>query len=290
MRASFCAILLAAVSTQHAWAWGQEGHSIIAEIAQREVAPATRQAIDQILRHGSLASVASWADDIKYTTRPDTAPWHFVDIPLAQQNYRANDCIDKKHPGNGDTCLVAALEKLEQDLSCAGDDGAKLDALRFIVHLVGDSTQPLHTVDDLEGGNKLSVKVEFCGLKDAQCHPPAQPPSVAFHVLWDTTLITETFYDWGGYVDRLYDHQNGWLNSAEARGPDPAGDSVVDWINDTHARARHIWTDLLPASDVIDQSYYTAVLPVIDRQLGIGGLRLARYLDAAMAPGACQAR
>jgi hypothetical protein len=42
----------------------QEGASIIAEIAQREVKPATRDAIDKILNHGALASVASWADDV----------------------------------------------------------------------------------------------------------------------------------------------------------------------------------------------------------------------------------
>ena len=285
-----CSALFSLLLAQRVLAWGQEGHSIIAEIAQREVKPATRDAIDKILSHGTLSSVASWADDVKFTTRPDTAPWHFVDIPLNHDTYAPADCTDKTNPSKGDTCLVAALTKLKADLSCAKDSQTKLDDLRFAVHLVGDSMQPLHTVDDLQGGNGLMVKEAFCGLKDITCHLPTNPPSLKFHVLWDGTLITETFYDWGGYVDRLYDPQHGWLNSSEAHSLDPSGDSIVAWVNDTHAIAQNIWTKLLPANDVIDQNYYTAVLPILDRQLGIGGLRLTRYLDAALAPDACPAR
>jgi nuclease S1 len=48
-----------------AWVWGQEGHSIIAEIAQREMESDAREAVDELLGHASLASVASWADDVK---------------------------------------------------------------------------------------------------------------------------------------------------------------------------------------------------------------------------------
>src|SRR5262249_38237955 len=149
------------------------------------------------------------------------------------------------------------------------------------------STQPLHTVDDLVGGNGLMVKAAFCGLKDPGCSPPTSPRTVKFHEVWDSTLITETVYDWGAYVDRLYAPQTGWLNSSAARGPDPAGDSPENWVNDTHAQAQLVWTKMVPASNVLDQSYYDAALPVLDRQLGLGGLRLARFLDAVLAPGAC---
>ena len=290
MKAFGFAVLIIVLAARQAFAWGQEGHSIVAEVAQREVKPTTRAAIDKILHHGTLAAVASWADDAKFTTRPDTATWHFVDIPLDQDKYDPKNCIDKKDPSKGNTCLIYALEKLKGELSCAKDEKTRLDDLRFVVHLIGDSTQPLHTVDDLVGGNLLIVKAGFCGLRDPRCTPPTDPPSVKFHELWDSTLITETFYDWGGYVDRLYDPEKGWLNSAEAHKGDPAGSSVVDWVNDTHAQAQVVWRKLLPPDKVINQSYYDTVLPIVDRQLGIGGLRLARYLDATLGRGACHAR
>ena len=92
----------------------------------------------------------------------------------------------------------------------------------------------------------------------------------------------------GGYVDWLYDPKSGWLNSAEARQPDPAGDSIIAWVNDTHAVAQTVWTKMLRTDEVIDQQYYERILPILDRQPGIGGLRLARYLDFALSTDACQ--
>jgi hypothetical protein len=56
----------------HAFAWGQEGHSIIAEIAQRRLTPQAAAVIEQLLGKGhSLASISSWADDIR-DQRPAT--------------------------------------------------------------------------------------------------------------------------------------------------------------------------------------------------------------------------
>src|SRR5215467_4969626 len=93
-------VLLAVLPAQEALAWGQEGHSIIGEIAQREMKQSTRDVIDKLLRHGSLGSVASWADDVKFTTRPDTKTWHFVDIPLNHDTYDGLDCKDHHDPTN----------------------------------------------------------------------------------------------------------------------------------------------------------------------------------------------
>jgi hypothetical protein len=38
---------------------------------------------------------------------------------------------------------------------------------------------------------------------------------------------------------------------------------------------------LRPADDVLDDRYLRDVLPILDRQLGVAGLRLARFLNAA---------
>src|SRR6202049_3675076 len=71
----------------HALAWDQEGHSIVAEIAQRRLSPAAADAVGRVLGRGhSLASVASWADDVRETA-PETYNWHFVEIPLAANQF-----------------------------------------------------------------------------------------------------------------------------------------------------------------------------------------------------------
>ncbi len=81
------AAMLAIGCAGHALAWDQEGHSIIAEIAQRRLSPAAADAVDRVMGRGhSLASVASWADDVRETA-PETYNWHFVDIPIESNQF-----------------------------------------------------------------------------------------------------------------------------------------------------------------------------------------------------------
>src|SRR5689334_4298989 len=76
-----------------ALAWGQEGHAVIAEIAQHRLSQNAYDVIEQLLRSHlklkppatvSLASVASWADDYR-ADHKETSNWHFIDIPLASK-------------------------------------------------------------------------------------------------------------------------------------------------------------------------------------------------------------
>lgn len=260
-----------------AFAWGQEGHSIVAEIAQRRLSPEAAAAVDAILGKGhSLASVASWADDQR-GAHPDTYNWHFVDIPIADGTYDpATEC---KPDPKGD-CTIAALERLKPALQC-GDDAAKRDALRYAVHLIGDLHQPLHTVNEARGGNDIPVKVTF---KGNTCFKNCDLDT-NFHATWDTTLITRTVWNWGAFVDR---EEAGFLATPEAKDPAAVAGTPTDWLLQTHAAAQTVWA-LKPTNGVLDDAYYTAVLPVVERQLGLGGLRLAAWLNDAFAAKACPA-
>jgi nuclease S1 len=266
--------LLIVFPLDSAFSWGEDGHSIVAEIAQRRLNDTARAAVDKVLKHGSLSSVASWADDVKFTTRPETKPWHFVDIPLAEMSYNAaGEC-------KSDAWVIAVLNTLKPQLRCGKDDQTKLDALRFVVHFVGDIHQPLHTVNEATGGNDINVTVKFCGLINPTCTPT--PQGVNLHFVWDETLIKSTFYDWGAYVNRL---ENGWLKGPEAQAVSTDGTNVTDWALETHAQASRVWRS---NGTVLDEAYYCASLPIVDRQLGTGGLRLARFLNESYVPGACK--
>ena len=87
----------------------------------------------------------------------------------------------------------------------------------------------------------------------------------------------------GRVVDRL---ETGWLTSPDAQGVD--GGTPAQWAEETHPAARYVW-DQLPASRVVDDGYYAKILPTLDRQLGLAGLRLARFLNDVQAPGQCAA-
>jgi hypothetical protein len=257
--------------TGQALAWGQEGHSIVAEIAQRRLSPAAADLVKGLLGPGhSLASVASWADTVR-DERPETYNWHFVDIPINVAKYsKDRDC--KPDPKAGD-CIIAELDRVKKDLLCAPQD-KKTEALKFAVHFLGDIHQPLHTVDELKGGNEIKVEIFMRGLTcTAKCEPKRKPSN--FHTAWDSDLIQATARSWGAYVDRL---EEGWLKSAEAKQAGIDGGDPEAWAEETHKFAPIVWNSR-PADNVLDDRYLRDVLPTLDRQLGVAGLRLAKFLN-----------
>ena len=271
------ALAAAALPTQ-AFAWGQEGHSIVAEIAQRALTPAAAAQVAKLLGpQVSMASVASWADDQKgASTYPNNAVWHYVDIPLADKAYNpATECA------NGD-CVIAAIDKAEVQMSCATDAATRADWLKFLIHFVGDIHQPLHTIAEATGGNDIKVTVGFQGKMK-----PAPAFDTNLHAVWDSTLITKTVYDWGAMVDMI-EGDKAIMATAAA---DALDLKTLDWALETHALASGAWA--VPAAPdtthnpVLDQTYYTTQIPVVEAQLAVAGLRLAgvlnHFLDAAPA-------
>ena len=191
MRTLALSAAFACAFASHALAWGQEGHSIVAEIAQRRLSPEAARMVERLLGRGhSLASVASWADDVR-VTRPETSNWHFVDIPLAAPKYdAARDC--KNDPKDG-FCIVAELDRLRHDLRyAAGND--QVEALKFAVHFVGDIHQPLHTVLEDKGGNDIAVDLLMRGFTCGQTREPSEI-ATNFHAAWDFGLIEKIVWD-----------------------------------------------------------------------------------------------
>jgi len=279
MRLGALALVWTCAFTGQVLAWGQEGHSIIAEIAQRKLSPEAATAIQSLLGKGhSLASTSTWADDVR-SARPTSSRWHFADIPVDSTDYKPErDC--KPDPAKGD-CIVAELERLRNELRC-GPQQDRMEALMFAVHFVGDIHQPLHTILEKGGGNEIDVKMTVKGLtctKDCDLQ-------TNFHRAWDSDLIHRTVFSWGTYVERLV---TGWLKSAEAKKVGIDGGKPADWVVETHRHAQRVW-HLLPADNVIDDDYFNQVVPIMDRQLGVAGLRLARYLNETFASPRCPSR
>src|ERR1051326_3738936 len=122
-------------------AWGPLAHRVIARVAARHLSPAVRSEVARLLDGQSLADVAFWADEIR-EGRPETARWHYVDIPLAARDYQpARDC----RPTPRGDCIIAAIERERSILADhAAMDRRRAEALRLVVHLIGDLHQPLH--------------------------------------------------------------------------------------------------------------------------------------------------
>ena len=278
MKAYVIATVLALAPLQQAFAWGQEGHSVVAEIAQRRLGPEPAAIVNRLLAKASMASIASWADDIRSSNRK-TSRWHFADMPIAEDKFdRARDCELK--PAEGD-CIVAELERLRNDLRCAADDNAKNEALQFAVHFLGDAHQPLHTVDEKTGGNEVDVLIFMRGRTSDRGKLALESGNL--HSVWDDVLISKMEFAWGSMVARL---ENEWLKSDEAKTLGIDGGTPTAWVEETHKAAQKIWA-MTPSNHVLDDDYLAKAKPIIDRQLGVAGLRLARFLNEAYGSNQC---
>lgn len=84
-------VALALVPSQ-GFAWGRDGHQVIANLAQSRLSPQARKGIAALLHGATLASVSTYADDFR-NNHPETARWHYVNIPLRDGHYNpARDC------------------------------------------------------------------------------------------------------------------------------------------------------------------------------------------------------
>jgi hypothetical protein len=178
--------LTAAYGAAHAWS--ATGHMVIAAIAKRDMTPFALSEANRLLKVGAteraddFVSAAPWADDIR-NERRDTGNWHFINLHFRTDRKRVTNQPEKEN-------AVDAVERFTKILSDkTKPDAERADALRFLIHFVGDLHQPLHSVardsDEHPEGDR--------GGNDFRIQPPAsmtgqsRPPS-NLHSLWDGGL------------------------------------------------------------------------------------------------------
>jgi hypothetical protein len=169
------------VCADGSWAWGADGHRLIAEYAFARLSPAARAQVERLLAlepGATLPSVSTWADEVR---SPTTAAWHYVNFPRDADCHYDGDrmCIQ----GN---CVVGAIERQLAVLASDAPDEWRLLALKHVVHFVGDVHQPLHAgfADD-RGGNSYQLQAYGRGTN--------------LHALWDSGMLQR----WPGGIEAL---------------------------------------------------------------------------------------
>lgn len=245
-----------------ALAWGKQGHSISAAIAELRLSPAARQQVDRLLAgepNPTLAGVSNWADMVR-ANDPElgrvSAPWHFV-------NLGENDCVyDPAINGNNGQNIVEALRTQTAILADrARTDAERGQALKFVVHFAGDIHQPMHAgyAND-RGGNE--TKVRYLG-RDTNLHS-----------VWDSRLLETRNATDAAYVQRLLA-----LPAPDLTPPNPQADPV-DWAQQDCRIATR--PGVYPAEPTIGEEYTREFLPVAEAQLRLAGERLGQLLNAAL--------
>ncbi|HET8706715.1 MAG TPA: S1/P1 nuclease [Pseudomonadales bacterium] len=251
-----------------AHAWGPQGHALVGAIADANLTPAAKAAVTALLKNDllangkpsgrtTLAEVASWPDEIRSTPAGQgNAAWHFRDNPI---------CGDALQPCPNGNCVDKKIADMQQILaSSTADQRSRNEALKWLVHLIGDIHQPIHTGSNHdEGGNEIQVLL-----------PDATVP-LSLHKAWDSAFV----------------------KSAAAKGkieatlpPQFKAKTISDWMTESHALAVNAVYGKLPgfscSADLkqqpikIDMRYQRNAEKVVRKQLKLAGLRLADTLNA----------
>jgi hypothetical protein len=267
MRAFLIAVAACVGMSGNAWAWGDTGHTIVCEIALRLVQPSTRANIQQLLRNDPQFR-NNFAKSCTFPDHPrKRASEHFLNLPRTASGIGpfGSPCFQ------ADKCVVTAIASDVAVLASNAPAQAKLTALKFLGHWVGDVHQPLHiSFEDDRGGNNITTT--------GSC-------ASTMHSTWDTCLVNKAVgtnpAQAAATLIRTITPQ---LRAQwSASGP-------VDWANESYAIARAPTTKYCvmqgfscvlpnPPKVRIDNAYLATNIPIVRERLQKAGVRLANQLD-----------
>jgi hypothetical protein len=286
--------LLALLRPAAALAWGDDGHRVVALIAERLMSPAVRDRVAALLARDEdpltahdIASEATWAD--KFRDSPDPAVrarydatwrWHFVNLELAAPDLAAACYGPARLPagtpasrGPAEDCVVDKIDELAAELADPKTAPAeRLLALKYLLHFVGDVHQPLHTADDHDaGGNKVRIAA-----------PGSTTPNL--HIFWDVDAVAGLGADPAALADRLL---AGMLPAERAAW---SGGSAAGWAFESYGLARSVAYGRLPPAGTdgvrrLDAAYVDEARGVAALQLSRAGVRLAWLLERCLGGG-----
>lgn len=275
----------------HAFAWGDQGHQVIALVADHYLKPQVRSKIATLLATDTsglsptdLAHEATWADKYRDSDRnttkvryQQTREWHFADIELDDADV---DAACHGHPAlpagteaSAGPPLDCVIDKIVQftaelhDRNTAPEE--RLRALQFVLHFVGDVHQPLHASDDHDrGGN--DKKVSAPGMSAGNLHH-----------FWDTEFVQRLGSDPRAVARALVKRI-----SPSQRTQWSAG-TPANWGRESFGVAKaHTYGKLPPpgadGSRVLTAAYVTDATSTVSLQLRKAGVRLAMLLNSAL--------
>ena len=270
------ALLTLAISPT-ALAWSALGHRMVGELAQRHISPAALAQVELLLAgepDPTLAGVADWADrlrDLDPERFKATSRWHYVNTPpgLDCDYDAARDC-----PGGN--CVIGAIQAQRRILADRSQPlEARRDALKFIVHFVGDVHQPMHANnhDDL-GGNRyqVSLRTELQPEAYARKYYVDGVMGTNLHSIWDYYILGTEGLSLAQYSDRL--DALPWP-PMPADGPQTGPEA---WAGESCRliEARHVYPD----GHKMDRSYLDEYRPLAEQRVRQAAWRLAQILDA----------
>jgi hypothetical protein len=283
MKATVVALTLL-LFPQLAFGWGDDGHKVVALIAEHYLTADVRNTVTALLAQDTdpltqhdIASEATWADKYRNQHR-ETANWHFVDIEIDNPDISIACAGRPPLPPNTvasngpPACILDKIQQFTTELAKPGTDPEeRLVALKFLLHFVGDLHQPLHSSDNHDrGGNQIKVIVD--GFE----HNPRDE----LHAYWDTQFVRILGRSPKEIAQQLMDkitpeNVKTW-----------SGGTPDDWSMEAFKLSKaDVYGDPpLTKNDVqrLDQAYVDRAGKDVALQLSRAGVRLAAILNKAL--------
>lgn len=168
---AFSVVFLTLCAPSLSLAWGPGGHMITAQIAFDRLNPRAKAQAKMLLaipinpaavsaKSKDFVSASHWADDLRSIPAFDfLKPLHFIGKGFSTDGTPLPAILVPN--------IVTALRDNVKILKTSTDNNARAQALRLIIHFVGDIHQPLHCTDRVSsalpggdhGGNLVTIKI-----------------------------------------------------------------------------------------------------------------------------------
>ena len=244
--------------------WGAVGHRTVGSIAQKHLTPKALAGVRDLLGGQSLADVANWADSVRsLPAYKQTGPWHYINLPLGLDYDAFKSRVENMLEANVYSALVNQMQ-LITDNTVSRE--RKVDALKFIVHFVGDLHQPMHVSrQEDKGGNTIQLNYDGQGTN--------------LHAVWDSKLIDHTGLDYQQLAVK-YD------NAPPAQIRQWQVDPVVKWMWESYQITGKLYAEVDSMHDrSIGQAYYDEHIATVALRLEQAGVRLAGLLNVLFRNG-----
>jgi hypothetical protein len=277
-RLAVVAVALLGLISRPAAAWWDEGHQIVAEIASRHLSKPARAKIEALLsdmpEYATMPAAATWPDRVAKLDPKFAFAFtsHFVNVEtrLSPGELYAL-CLQKA--GCVATGIAYSIEILR---STRASKSEQAEALRFLLHFVGDAHQPLHAGRAADKGGNTIDRLTLLGF-----NPSSE--RLNLHAVWDGGLIGLEMqrhgWDWQRYAIELDARIDDEEIARWGRG------SAYDWIEESRliaAAEGYLHADgrtAIRAGDTLDAAWVARSLPVVEQRLQQGGIRLALVLE-----------
>ena len=235
-------------------AYDAVGHRIVADVAYANLTKTAQNQLDKILGKHGLIYAATWPDDIKSDkSYAYSYQWHYQNLRDSMSSEGLKQLLE--NPKSEGDHLFYAIDSLTNRLKIDRKDA---EALKFLIHFIGDLHQPMHLgrVDDL-GGNKVVTK--WFGK------------TINIHSLWDSYLIEGHQMSYTEFSQYLQD-------KFEPRKAEIQKCSLLQSVEASYAVRNLIYG--YDTSDTSNYHYSYYFNPKIDEMLYRGGIQLANVLNA----------